>query len=129
MMMLPASNRVPAEVSTAKRPRSGLATLVDLLAKVEAGVKGLDLLEQPVDQFLRTADRNRGNVVDRLVRIELGALAAGMRERIHDLALHAEQPELEHRKKANGTRADNDAFCADDGLRCGFAHDGRNSTR
>ena len=98
MTMLPESNRVPAEVSTAKRPRSRIATLVDLLAKVEAGVKGLDLLEQPVDQFLRSADRNRGNVIDRLVRIELGALAAGMRERIHDLAFHAEQPELEHGK-------------------------------
>ena len=44
----------------------------------------LDLLQQPVDQLLRAAHGQRRNVIDRLVRIELGALAADLRQRIDD---------------------------------------------
>jgi hypothetical protein len=100
-------------------------------------------LHQPVDQLLRAADRQGRDVVDRLVGIELGALPARVRERIHDLALHAEQAELEHREEPDRARADDDAFGADGGLPRGFAHvrdpacqvgprtrgEGRNSTR
>ena len=85
---------------------------------------GLICSMQPVDQFLRAADRQRRDVVDRLVGIELGALAARMRERIHDFALEAEKPELENGEEPDGAGADDDALRADGGSRCGFAHDG-----
>jgi hypothetical protein len=39
-------------------------------------MEGLDLLEQAVDQLLGAAHRQRGNIIDRLVRIQFGALAA-----------------------------------------------------
>ena len=58
----------------------------DFLAEVQRRIERRDLLQQPVDQFLRTADRQRRDVVDRLVRIQLGALAARGRERIDDVA-------------------------------------------
>ena len=37
---------------------------------------------QPVNELLRAAYRQRRNVVDRFLRIQLGALAAGMRQGI-----------------------------------------------
>src|SRR5262245_4224644 len=89
---------------------------------MKPGMERLDLLQQPVDQLLGAADRQRRDVIDRLVGIELGALAARMRERVDDLALHAEQAELEHRKEADRPRADDDAFGADGGLSRGVAH-------
>ena len=87
----------------------------DFLAKVEPGMKRLDLFQQAVDEFLRAANRQRGDVVDRLVGIELRALAAGMRERVHDLALHAEQAELEHGEESDRAGADDHAFGLDGG--------------
>ena len=94
----------------------------DFLAEVEPGVERLDLLEQAVDEFLRAAHRQRRDVVDRLVGIELGALAAGMRERVDDLALHAEQAEFEHGEEADRAGADDHAFGLDGGWRRGFVH-------
>ncbi len=89
----------------------------DFLAEVKPGVERLDLLEQAVDEFLRAAHRQRRDVVDRLVGIELGALPAGMRERVDDLALHAEQAELEHGEEADRAGADDHAFGLDGGWR------------
>ena len=57
-----------------------LRHLGHFMAEVHLGAKGLDLLEQAIDQLLRAADGQRGNVVDRFLGIQLGALAAGMRE-------------------------------------------------
>ena len=94
----------------------------DLLAEVEPGVEGPDLLEQAVDQLLRTAHGQRRDVVDRLVGIELRALSAGVRERIDDLALHAEQAELENGEETHGTRADDHAFGLDGRGGHGFVH-------
>src|SRR6185312_1648863 len=79
-----------------------------LLTEVQRRVERLDLLQQPVDQLLAAADRQRRNVVDGLVRIELGALAAGMRQRIDDAAADAEEPQLEDLEQAAGTRSDDD---------------------
>ena len=70
---------MPPAVRTWKRPSSRRGELHHLLAEVELRLEGLDLLQQPVDQLLRAAHRQRRNVVDRLVRIELRALAAGVR--------------------------------------------------
>ncbi len=50
-----------------------------------------DLLEQQLDQPLAGAARHRRDVVDRLVRIELDALAADPIEVVDQLALHVEQ--------------------------------------
>ena len=92
-----------------------------LVAEMESGGERLDLREQPVDQLLRAAHRQRRDVVDRLVRVELGALAARMRERVHDLAPDAEQPELEDGEQPHRPRADDHAFRPDRG-RCRFVH-------
>ena len=52
----------------------------DRLAKVEGRVKRLDLLQQRLGQFASGDHGNRRNVVDRLVRIQLHALATDMRQ-------------------------------------------------
>jgi hypothetical protein len=75
---------------------------------VESRLEGLDLLQQPIDELLRAAYRQRRDVVDRLVGIELGALTARMLERVDDVRLDAEQPELKHLKQPARTRTDDD---------------------
>ncbi len=57
----------------------------DFLPQMKNGVEGLRLLQQPIDQFLGTAHRQRRDVIDRLVGIQLGALTAGLRQRINDV--------------------------------------------
>ena len=81
---------------------------VDDLAIVEFRRERRDLLLQIVDQPLPGDDREAGNVVDRLFRIELGALPAGPVENVDDVAFEIEQPQLEHGKQANGARANDD---------------------
>ena len=49
-----------------------------------------------------------GNVVDRLFRIKLGALAADLVEDVDQVRLHVEQAELEHREQADRARADDE---------------------
>ncbi len=75
---------------------------------MELGAERLDLLEQAVNEFLRAAHRQRRDVVDRLVRVELGTLPARMPEGIHDVGLDAEQPEFEHLEESRRARADDD---------------------
>src|SRR5882672_5185637 len=90
--------REKRSVSRSAHPEAllaALADLCDLLSEVKGRVKRLDLLQQPVDEFLGAAHRQRRNVVDRLVGIELGALTAGMGERVDDVRRDPEQPELE----------------------------------
>src|SRR5205807_1271580 len=50
---------------------------------------------------------NAGNVVDRLFRIKLGALAAGLVEDVDKVRLDVEQAKLEHGEQADRPRADN----------------------
>ena len=85
------------------------------LAEVEHRVHRLDLLHEPVDEFLGPADWQCGNVVYRLVRIEFGALAARVLERVDDVALDAEQAEFEHLEQARGARADDSGVGFDRG--------------
>ena len=54
-----------------------------------------------------------GNVVDRLVGIELPALAAGLVEDVDDVRLDVDEPQLENRKEANGAGTDNDGIRLD----------------
>jgi hypothetical protein len=95
-----------------------------LPGQVKSGVKRFDLLHEPVDQFLRAADRQRRDVIDRFVGVELSALAARMGERVDDFALEAQKAELENREEPDGAGADDDALRADGGIRFGFAHGG-----
>ena len=66
-----------------------------LLAKMEQRTERFDLLHEPVDELLRPTDRERWNVINRLVRIELGALSARVIECVDDVTLDAQQSELE----------------------------------
>jgi hypothetical protein len=77
------------------------------LAQVEGRGERLDLLEQVVGQFLAGAHRHRRDVVDRLVRIQLHALAADGRQRIDHVGLDFQQAQLEHLEQANRARTDN----------------------
>ena len=77
-------------------------------AHVELRVEGLRLLQQAVDQLLGAADRQRRNVVDRLLRIQLTALPARMLERVDDVRVDAEQAQLEDLEQATGAGADDD---------------------
>ena len=87
-----------------------------LLLEVELRLERPDLRHQEVDQLLAGAAWDGGDVVDRLVRIEFGALAADLVEIVHQLALHPEQTGLEHGEQAAGTCADDDHVGPDDVL-------------
>ena len=80
--------------------------LGDFLSHVELRIEGFCLLQQSVHQFLRTADRQCRNVIDRLLRIKLAALPARVLERVHDVRVNSEQPELEDLKQSARTRPD-----------------------
>ncbi len=51
---------------------------------------------------------NPGNVVDRLFRVKLGALAADLVQYVDDVRLHIEQPKLEDREQTARPGADNE---------------------
>ena len=87
--------------------------LGDFLAEMERGMERFCLLQQSVYQFLSTANRQGGNVVDRLVRIQLGALPADLGQGIDDVSADAEQAELEDLKYPNRAGADDDRFDRD----------------
>ena len=82
---------------------------------MEHGAHRRDLLHQAVDEFLRAADRQRRDVVDRLVGIQLGALAARVLEGVDDVALDAEQAELEDLEQAGRAGADDQGIGLDGG--------------
>ena len=84
-----------------------------LFAQVQLGAEGLDLLQQPIDEFLRAADRQGRNVINRLVGIQLGALPARRGQRIEHVRLDAEQPEFEDLEQPRRTGADDDRFGRD----------------
>src|SRR5262249_1835095 len=53
------------------------------------------------------------DVVNRLVGIQLGALPAGVLERVDDVRTDAEQPQLEYLEQPAGSSADDDALGGD----------------
>ena len=87
--------------------------------KVNSGLNGAICSISRSTRPCAEIDGQRRNVVDRLFRIELGALAAGPVENVDQVAFHVEQAELEHGEQA-------DRPCADDqhvGLGdCAHAH-------
>ena len=90
----------------------------DSLTEVHGGVERLDLLHQPVDELLRGAYRNPWDIIDRLFRIELCALAPRVRERVDEVRADAEEPELEDLEQAAGTGSNHNHF-REDGLALG----------
>ena len=88
-----------------------------LLAEVELGPERLDLLHQPVDQLLGAAHGQRRDVVDGLVRVQLGALPARVLQGVDDVRLDAEQPQLEDLEQPRRACADDDGVGLDRGAR------------
>ena len=90
--------------------KAGIADLLDRLhhlVEMEGRIERLDLLHQRFGQALAGDEGNAGNVVDRLFRIELGALAADLVEDVDQMRLHVEQAQFEHGKQSARTRANN----------------------
>src|ERR1700722_16457536 len=106
----------PGRGADLKAPRFEFCELAPPLTQMKLRRKGLDLLHQPIDQLLRVAHGQRRDVIDRLVRIQLRALSARMRQGIDDMRADAEEPELEGLEKAAGACADDDDVRSD-GLR------------
>src|SRR5258708_29297692 len=82
----------------------------DFLAQMKRGLERLGLLQQSIDQFLGAAQGQGGNVIDRLIGIQLRALTAGLAQGIDDVSADPEQSQLEDLKQSHGTRADDDRF-------------------
>ena len=80
---------------------------------MELGAEGLDLLHQPVGQFLAGDDRKARNVVDGLLGIELGALPARPVEDVDQMGLEVQKTQLEHGEQPDRARADNGDICFD----------------
>ena len=78
------------------------------LVQMERRTERLDLLHQRVDQALRRDFRDRRNVVDRLLGIKLGALAADLVEDVDEMRLDVEQAELEHGEQPDRAGADDE---------------------
>jgi hypothetical protein len=66
------------------------------------------LLGEAFDELAARAHGHRGNIVDRLVRVELGALAADLRQRIDEFCAQPEKPELKDLEEPDGPCADDD---------------------
>ena len=58
-----------------------------------------DLRHQRGDQPLRRAIGHAGDIVDRFLRIKLGALSADLVKNVDQVRLHIEQAQLEHREQ------------------------------
>ena len=99
--------------------------LVDALAKMQHGAERLDLLQQAIRELLPAHDRQTRNVVDRLLGIKLGTLAAGFVEDVDDVRLDVDEAQLEHGKQSDRAGADDHCVGLDrsrNGGRAGFAH-------
>ena len=107
---------VPASVVSFQRPSGSFSSARRHLAEMELRIERLDLLQQPVGQFLAGDDGQARNVVDRLFRIKLGALAARPVEDVDQMAFEIQQPQFEHGEQADGARAD-DGDIGFDGMR------------
>src|SRR4028118_1121058 len=68
----------------------------------------LDLPHQVLDETLARDDRETRNVVDRLLRVKLRALAADLRQDVDQVRLDVEEAELEHGEEADRPRPHDD---------------------
>lgn len=85
-----------------QRPQHG-----HFLAEMKGRFEGCDLLHEGVHQFLRVQNRYGRNIVDRLVRVELGALSARFPQGIDDMRIDAQQSQLKDLEQPAGTGANN----------------------
>ncbi len=85
----------------------------DPLIEMELGAEGLDLCHEPVGQLLAADHGEPRDVVDRLLWVELGALAARAVENVDDMGLDVDEAELEHGKEAYGPCPYNDGVGLD----------------
>ena len=90
----------PASVVTRNSRIADLLDLLDHLVEMEGRVERLDLLHQRFGQALPGDVGNAGNVVDRLLRIKLGALAADLVEDVDQMRLDVEQAQVRTPKTA-----------------------------
>jgi len=100
----------PAEITTTLHSKAGIADLLDRLhhlVEVEGRIERLDLLQQRLGEAVAGDEGNAGNVVDRLFRVELGALAADLVEDVDQMRLHIEEAQFEHGEQSAGTCANN----------------------
>ncbi len=99
------------------RPMSSIPRQVEntvyFLTDVKGRAKRLDLLQQALGQFAARAHRHCRDVVDRLVGVQLDALAADFSERVDHVRPDFEQAELEHLEQSHRTRADDDGVGLD----------------
>ena len=70
-----------------KSPSSSFLKSRDHLVEMILWIEWLDLIEQPLGQFMAGHDRKGGNVVNRFFGIEFGALAARPIENVDDLTI------------------------------------------
>src|SRR5271167_669936 len=83
------------------------------LAEMVGRLERRDLLHQRVSEAMAGHHGDRGNVVDRLFRIELGALAAHLVEDVDEMGLDVEQAEFEHGEQPAGSGADDEHVSLD----------------
>ena len=81
---------------------------------MKAGVERRDLLQQARHQLAPAAHRCAGNVVDRLVGVELDALAAGVGQRVDHMSPNVQQSQFEHLEQADRAGADDDGVGLDE---------------
>ena len=68
------------------------------LAQIQRRVEGAQLLQQALGELAAAAHGQAGQVVDRFVGVERGALAAGFGQHIDQVAAYLLQPELKGQK-------------------------------
>ena len=94
-----------------------------LLVQVPVRRKRRNLLQQALHQFVSGADRKTRDVVERFVAVQLGALAAGMRQRVDKMGAQTLQAQLKGLEQAHRASAND----YDIGINCrrgvGDAHD------
>ena len=98
---------LPVSVVSRQWPSGVLSSDAAISPKWNAGSNGLICSQQPVGQLLAGADRDAGNVVDRLLRIKLGALAARPVENVDQMGFQLGEAELKHGEQAHWARANN----------------------
>ena len=101
------SNTVPASVVTRNSGSPIFSTVSIISLRWNGRVERLDLLHQRFGQAVAGDHRNAGNVVDRLFRIQLGALAADLVEDVDQMGLDIEKAQFEHGEQSARTRANN----------------------
>src|SRR5579862_2581256 len=84
---------------------------------MELRLERRDLLQQRFRKCPPGGDRRSRNVVDRLVAVQLDALAPGSGQRVDDMAGDFEQAELEGLEQPDRAGADDQRVCFDGGLR------------